>query len=616
VHRRLAAPDLQRSSFSVPQLAPELIDQINAANDIVEVIGGYFPLKRAGAMWKALCPFHQERTPSFTVNPQRQIFKCFGCGAGGGPIRFVMMYENLGFVDAAKKLAERAGIRVEEGMMSAEEEARVSMRRRLLALHSEAADFFHFQLMKRPSAQIARDYLKSRGMGSEVAKSWKIGYAPDAWDAMAAFARDHGFNREELVQTGLVKLRDEDRSQGDYYDRFRGRVMIPICNDTGEVIAFSGRVLEKDAKAAKYINSPETMLFTKGSVLFGLHKSKRALIDKGSAIVCEGQLDLITAFEAGVQNVVAAQGTAFTDRQARKLKQYVEEVVLCFDSDAAGEKAAERSLGALLAANLTIRVATMPAGDDPDSLIRGQGADAFRDRISAAKDFFDFLIDRETGHPEFASPRGRVAAARKLAGATSLITDPVLRGTVMNRAAMRLEISPEEFARRLTAVRAESAGQPEVSDAVAPPLKLEPTIRLLCAVALRDEASRTWLLEEHWTEMLEQEPDSELLAKILMADLQPENPHSIQALLATLTASEEAAITGLLEDRPPQNPLHIAHDAWRELERRRIQRRLDSCKARLRQPGLLDEEVVKLQKEVLDLAGHLANVARLFSPPL
>jgi DNA primase len=600
----------------VPQLAPELIDQINAANDIVEVVSGYFPLKRAGAMWKALCPFHQERTPSFTVNPQRQIFKCFGCGAGGGPIRFVMMYENLGFVDAAKKLAERAGIRVEEGMMSAEDEARVSMRRRLLALHSEAADFFHLQLMKKPSAQVARDYLKSRGMGSEVAKSWRIGYAPDVWDAMAAFARDHGFNREELVQTGLVKLRDDDQPQGDYYDRFRGRVMIPICNDTGEVIAFSGRVLEKDAKAAKYINSPETILFTKGSVLFGLHKSKRALIDKGSAIVCEGQLDLITAFEAGVQNVVAAQGTAFTDRQARKLKQYVEEVVLCFDSDAAGEKAAERSLGALLAANLTIRVATMPAGEDPDSLIRGQGADAFRNRISAAKDFFDFLIDRETERSEFASPRGRVAAARKLAGAASLITDPVLRGTVTNRAAMRLEISPEEFARRLTAVKTERAGQSDVSESVAPAVNLEPTIRLLCAVALCDEVSRTWLLEEHWTEMLEQEPDSELLAKILMADLQPENPQSIQAFLATLTASEEAAVTGFLEDRPPQNPLLIAHDAWKELERRRIQRRLDSCKARLRQPGLLDEEVVKLQKEVLDLAGHLANVARLFSPPL
>jgi DNA primase len=600
----------------VPQLAPELIDQINTANDIVEVVSGYFPLKRTGAVWKAICPFHTERTPSFTVNPQRQIFKCFGCGAGGGPIRFVMMYENLGFVDAAKKLAERAGIRIEEGMMSPEDEERVSMRRRLLALHAEAADYFHLQLMKKPSAQVARDYLKGRGMGSEVAKSWKIGYAPDAWDAMGAFGTDRGFARDELLQSGLVKLRDEDRPQGDFYDRFRGRVMIPICNDTGEVIAFSARVLEKDAKAAKYINSPETILFTKGAVLFGLHKSKRALIDRSSAIVCEGQLDLITAFESGVQNVVAAQGTAFTDRQAKKLKQYVEEVVLCFDSDAAGEKAAERSLSALLSANLAIRVATMPAGEDPDSLIRGQGAEAFRDRINAARDFFDFRIDREAGRPEFSSPRGRVAAARKLAGAISLISDPVLRATVMNKAAMRLEISPEEFVRMLTAAKVQADESIEISDAVAPPLKLDPTIRLLCLVALRDETARAWLLEEHWSDMLEQEPDSELLAKILMADLQTEDPVSMQSFLVTLTAAEEAAVTGLLEERQIQSPLMVAHDAWRELERRRIQRRLDACKARMRQPGLPPEDTTKLQKEVLDLTVHLANVAKLFSPPL
>jgi DNA primase len=171
----------------VPLLAPELIDQINAANDIVEVVSGYIPLKRTGGMWRAICPFHQEKTPSFTVNPQRQIFKCFGCGAGGGPIRFVMSYENLGFIDAAKKLAERAGIQIEAGTMSQEDEARHSMRRRLLALHAEAAEFFHFQLTRKPSAQTARDYLKTRGIGSDVAKSWKLGFAPDSWDAMIQF---------------------------------------------------------------------------------------------------------------------------------------------------------------------------------------------------------------------------------------------------------------------------------------------------------------------------------------------------------------------------------------------------------------------------------------------
>jgi DNA primase len=527
-----------------------------------------------------------------------------------------MEYEKIGFVDAAKKLAERAGIRIEAGTMSEEDEARHSMRRRLLALHGEAAEFFHFHLTRKPSAQTARDYLKSRGIGSEVARGWKLGYAPDSWDAMVQFARDHHYEREELVQSGLVKLRDEERPDGEFYDRFRGRVMFPICNDIGEVIAFSGRVLEADAKAAKYINSPETILFTKGAVLFGLNKSKRALIDKSSAIVCEGQLDLITAFEAGVQNVVAPQGTAFTDRQARKLKQFVEEVVLCFDADLAGEKAAEKSLTHLLAANLAVRVATMPGGEDPDSLIRKHGADAFRERITAAKDYFDFQIDRETARPEFASPRGHVAAARKLAQAVSLLSDPVLRATVTNRAATRLEISPEEFARLLAAPKLDNA--PVALDGSAAnlqPIELDPTIRLLCTVALRDEAARSWLLEEHWPEMLDQEPGAELLMKILAADIRADETASIQGFLTTLDAAEESTVAGLLEDKPPVNPLTIAHDAWRDLERRRIRRRMDACHARLRQGNLPDAEVGKLQKEVLDLNTHLANLSRLFSPP-
>ena len=197
--------------------------------------------------------------------------------------RFVMDYEHIDFVAAAKKLADRAGIRIVEQEMSAEDLARVTLRRRLLALHAEAADFFHMHLMRKPSAAKARDYLKGRGITGEVAKSWKLGYAPEAWDAMRDFGHGAGFSDEELIASGLAKLRDEENPRGEFYDRFRGRVMFPICNDNGEVIAFSGRVLEADAKAAKYVNSPETMLFTKGAVLFGLHKSKRAVIEIGRA---------------------------------------------------------------------------------------------------------------------------------------------------------------------------------------------------------------------------------------------------------------------------------------------------------------------------------------------
>ncbi len=617
----------------VALIPPETIDQIIASNDIVEVISGYFPLKRAGGMYKALCPFHQERTPSFSVNPQRQIFKCFGCGAGGSVIRFVMSYENLDFVAAAKKLAERAGIKLVEAEMSAEDTARFSMRRRLLALHGEATEFFHAQLLKKPSAQVARDYLKGRGIGGEIAKSWKLGYAPDSWDAVREFAQAAGFSDEELVASGLVKLRDEEGPDGEFYDRFRGRVMFPICNDNGEVIAFSGRVLEADAKAAKYVNSPETMLFTKGAVLFGLHKSKRAVIDKRSAIVCEGQLDLITAFESGVQNVIAPQGTAFTEKQARILKRFLPdgEVVLCFDADAAGEKAAERSLASLLAENLLVRVAEMPPGEDPDSMIRGRGAAAFVERIGAAKDFFDFQLDRLAGRPDFATPRGKMQAARKMAESIGLLSDAMLREAVMNKVSMRLEISLGEIARLLKLRPAKPLEDAKLGALGAGErITLDPTIRLLAWVALRNHAARDWLRAQSWKSTLGDDPNATILARILGANLNPDDQASIHAFLTTLDPSEEGLVSELLEEKAPAHPITIAHlgeksaahpitiahAGWQRLEGNRLQQRIDALKARQRTPGLPLEEATKLHEEVLDLQKRVLDIARPLSPPL
>ena len=602
----------------MPLIPPETIEQILAANDIVEVVSGYFPLKRAGTAWKANCPFHNESTPSFTVNPQRQMFKCFGCGAGGSAIRFVMSYENLDFVSAAKKLAERAGIKIVEAEMSAEDQARYGMRKRLIALHGEAAEFFHAQLLKKPSAQIARDYLKGRGIGAEIAKSWKLGFAPDGWDSMRDFARATGFSDDELLASGLVKPKDDDPDiqHRGFYDRFRNRVMFPICNDTGEVIAFSGRVLEADAQAAKYVNSPETMLFTKGAVLFGLHKSKRALIDKASAIVCEGQLDLITAFEAGVQNVVAPQGTAFTERQAHKLKQYVEEVVLCFDADSAGDKAAERSLPHLLHENLAVRVAEMLRGEDPDSMIRTKGAQEFVSRIAAAKDFFDFQIDRLSSRPDFATPRGKLQAARKMAEWISLVTDAVLREAIMHKVALRLEISVQELVKLLKAPRAAAADIDDAHQPLQEPISLTPTMRLLALVALHDAPARAWLLGEPWQRVFGADPDGGLLVKILGAKLTPGDAKSTNAFLATLDAAEEACVSGLLGEKPPEHAMTIAHDCWRALERQAIERRQGEIQARLRAPGLPEEEATKLLKESLDLQKRRSDIARPLSPPL
>lgn len=603
----------------MPIIPPETVDQIIAANDIVEVIGGYFPLKRAGGVYKALCPFHQERSPSFSVNPQRQIFKCFGCGAGGSVIRFVMTYENLEFIAATKKLAERAGIHLNEGEMSAEDTARFSLRKRLLSLHAEAAEFFHRQLLRQSTATNARDYLKGRGINQATAKAWKLGYAPQGWDALRNFARSNGFSDEDLVASGLVKLRDESNPRSEFYDRFRDRVMFPICNDNGDVIAFSGRILEADPKAAKYVNSPETQIFTKGAVLFGLHKSKRAIIDQRSAIVCEGQIDLITAFENGVHNVIAPQGTAFTEKQARILKRFLPdgEVVLCFDADAAGDKATDRSFVALLAENLSVRVAEMAPGEDPDSMIRHQGLTQFLEKIAAAKDYFDFQLDRLSISPDFSTPRGKQKAAKKMAESLGLVSDAVLREAVMGKVSARLEISVAELARLLTLRKSKPLDDDHAPQSQQPArLTLDPTIRLLAILALHDQSARDWILAESWQKTFANDPEASLLVRILSADIRPENPVSIHAFLATLNEEEESATSGLLAVGVPEHPLTMAHDCWRDLERKRLHRQMEAIKSRLRLPGVQQKDIVDLQKEVLDLHYRLIDISQPLSPPL
>ena len=266
-----------------------------------------------------------------------------------------------------------------------------------------------------------------------------------------------------------MKLRDETRTDGEVYDRFRGRIMFPICNDVGEVIAFSGRVLEKNAETAKYLNSPDTPLFRKGNILFGLHKTKRGLIEANCAIVCEGQLDLITLFEAGITNVVAPQGTAFTEQQARILKRFVSEVVLCFDADAAGQKAAERSLDALLQNDLVIRVAEMPAGEDPDSLVRKKGREEFETRVRNAQDFFDYWIEHETAKQNLNSLGARMQLARTLAQTVGRVQDSFMRGEVVSKASARLGVPAAEFETLLPQTHANVWGRQKIHD-LPPPL--------------------------------------------------------------------------------------------------------------------------------------------------
>jgi DNA primase len=603
----------------------ETIEQIAAANDIVEVIGAYFPLKRAGTNFKALCPFHQEKTPSFTVSPQRQTFHCFGCGVGGSVFRFVMEYEHVDFPSAVRKLATRVGISVmEERGAGASEDRQYEARRTLVRLHAEAAEWFHENLLKKPLAASAREYLKQRGLPVEIAKRWQLGYAPDEWNAFGNWARTQGYETGILLASGLVKTKNEDEaavsdqtSTSDHqtsYDRFRGRLMFPICNDVGEVIAFSGRLLQNEKEGAKYLNSPETPLFRKGKVLFGLHKTKRPLIEANCAIVCEGQIDLITLFEAGITNVVAPQGTAFTESQARVLKRYVNDVVLCFDADAAGQKAAERSLDALLQNDLIVRVAEMPPGEDPDSLIRRQGKEEFDKRIEGARDFFDYWIERETAIVDLSSLGAKMELARRLADTAGRVHDPLMRSQVSNKISARLGIPTAEFENLLPKQARSRASQDTPRHVEAAPAPRH-DIALLSLLALRDEQVREFLRQQNWREVFERTPGAELLIRILESDLRTDEPASLSAFMATLSPAEEGLVSAWLLQRMPPNAMLVAEQWWLGLRQAALRRQLRVAESRMKLPGLSTGEVVNLQKQILDLRDELHELPTLSSAP-
>ena len=277
-------------------LSDEMRERIRAASDIVDVIGSYLPLKRAGANFIALCPFHREKTPSFNVNPHRQIFKCFGCHKGGDVFRFVMEYESIDFPEALRRLADRAKIPLEYEKGSADQRTR-HLKEKLLQIHEQITQRWQSALANEAAGQIARDYLLKRGVSAEAIKEFRLAYAPDLWDDTVNWAKSKGHELPLVEKAGLI-LRKEGSE--NYYDRFRGRLMFPICDEQGRVIGFSGRMLSGDEKTAKYVNSPETPIFIKSKVFFGLDKSKRALLEAESAVVCEGQIDLISCFMAGV----------------------------------------------------------------------------------------------------------------------------------------------------------------------------------------------------------------------------------------------------------------------------------------------------------------------------
>lgn len=562
------------------------IEEIRGANDIAEVIGTYLQLKRAGSAWKALCPFHKEKTPSFHVNSARQIYHCFGCGAGGDVFKFLMEYEGVDFSTAARMLAERAGIRVTWSDADPREGAEKDQ---LLKLHEEVALAFHRNLLEKPNAEKARQYLRSRDLDTQTAKDFLIGYAPPGRDTIARWGQKKGYPAALLEQAGLV-VRTE---QGDTYDRFRDRLMFPIRNELGRVVAFSGRILEKSDKLAKYVNSPETPVFRKGRILYALDRAKRHILDAKTAILCEGQIDVIRCHVAGVNTAVAAQGTALTEDHARLLKRYGDAVVIVLDADKAGQDASLRSADVLVAAGLSASIASLPPGEDPDSLIRKQGAKGFLDVVAGARSVLEFQIGVLRSRENMNSEAGVMRVARAVLETIRRAPTAVQRDQMVRQAARELKIGEdalrEDLNRQVRKPGRAEGGEPE-----------EPTAR---AVHPPEEVALAELLAQHddVTEIVRAHLPLDVLSdaacRAIVRRLLERPADGAWNLLGELADEDDECrrLAAEVQMSPPKcgkefSPADAARDAILVIRRKSLERRREELRRQMERAEVKDRE--------------------------
>jgi DNA primase len=417
-------------------VAQDFVERVRAATDIVALISDSVPLKKAGRKYRGLCPFHPEKTPSFYVDDQKGVFYCFGCQTGGDSFKFVMLRENVEFLEAARLLARRTGIPVPQSGRG----GRPSEREALVAAHRAAADFYHELLRTRPEAGAAREYLRARGITDETIARLKIGFAPDRWDTLKSHLTAKGFTSELLVTGGLLSRKDGTGpgSSAGTYDRFRNRVLFPIRNLSGDVVGFGGRIL--GAGEPKYLNSAETPIYNKRENLFGLDLTRPGIRDAGEAVVVEGYFDFASLFQAGVVNAAATLGTAFSEEQVSLLRRFTERVVINYDPDTAGTNATRRSLDLLLAQGFKIRVLQLEPGADPDEFVRKKGVEAYRSRLASAPRYFEYLLERATTGRDLSDYEAKSAALREVLPILSQVPDRIERAGYVNALAEKLGI--------------------------------------------------------------------------------------------------------------------------------------------------------------------------------
>jgi len=435
------------------RIPEEIIEEIRHQTNIVDVIAEYVALEQTGQNYKGLCPFHREKTPSFVVSPAKQFFHCYGCGAGGNVFSFLMQHEKYSFPEAVQVLAARAGIRLPEKKHDARAAHQIKRHETLCQIHREAAEYFSTLLTTSPQAVAVRQYLAQRGIHEEMQRTFSLGYALPEWDGLRKTLVSH-YPIELLLESGLLIQRKNGAGQ---YDRFRNRLIIPICNDRGQVVAFGGRALGDEMP--KYLNSPESMLFHKGKTLFGLHHARDAVRRAGVLVLVEGYFDVIVPYGAGVQNIAATMGTALTEHHLRQIQRYAKKVVLVFDSDPAGINAVLRTLDMFLASDIDARAVVLPQGEDPDSFVRKEGAARFQVEIDQAPLLLDFVRERLIERYDISQLDQRIACANQLLSVIVKIPNSLERDAQINKTADLVRITDAALKRQLENISHTGKGQ-------------------------------------------------------------------------------------------------------------------------------------------------------------
>lgn len=574
----------------------QFIDEVRSAADIVTVISDYVSLRKAGTSYKGLCPFHGEKTPSFNVNRDRGFFHCFGCGVGGDVFKFMELKEQVGFQDAVRQLAQRFGIPVPELESGDGTHDTAAERESLLKIHEIATAYFREQLEAPPAARIRQYLLEDRGLTTETIVRLQLGYAPPGRDALRQRLLKAGFAPMQIVASGLVTRRDD----GSEVDRFRNRLMVPIARDTGSVIAFGGRALEPD-QVPKYLNSPETALYNKSRTLYGLHLTKGEIRKRGFAIIVEGYFDFAQVFQAGGLPVVATCGTALTVPQAQQLRRFASKAVLCYDPDAAGQTAAERSSELLVGEGFDVNVVRLPDGQDPDTFVQKRGREALVQQLKTSRPYLEFLLHRAAAGHDLSRDEPRREFLRSMLAVAARIPDPATRDQFADRLAHKARVTEEVVRSEIR--KAAAARKTELPAARVPTLsgQLRGAERgLLWGLVHQPAHALPWIrtLEDEDLEGLSSEGLLRMARELSDGD-PAEAPNVLMERLSTEDAQRLAAIAS-----EASAPVLDAESAVRSLRRLKHERQLAAVQRdidRLQARGERGHDLLTLLQRKLEL---------------